>query len=240
MSAPTRPIPRAFSHIAPLEIELPVTRTALNELGIRGLQSGCGDAVRRNWLNSDYRPLHDSQDQRTAPGRVYRIDDDRFFLQHEVPKPFPIEDGSLDWCYSEHFIEHLTLADGIAWLADMRRLLRPGGFVRLSTPDLRKYIRAYLDPGDPFLAQHGTKIADSFEDTSAVERPAFMVNQTFYSWGHRWMYDPDEIRHAAVAAGFRPDSVEERGYRDSRAPEVAPLDIPSRENESFYVEIEKI
>src|SRR5215212_2601729 len=150
MTAPARPINRVFSPIVALDVELPLTRSALEEIGVRGLQSGCGDAVRRHWLNSDFRSLHDEQDQRTEPGRVYRVAEDRFFIQHEVPQPFPIEDESLSWCYSEHFIEHLTLADGIAWLADMHRLLEPGGFVRVSTPDLRKYAHSYIDPTDPF------------------------------------------------------------------------------------------
>lgn len=239
MTAPPRPINRVFSPIVALDVALPLKRKALEELGVRGLQSGCGDAVRRHWLNSDYRSLHDEQDQRTAPGHVYRVAEDRFFIQHEVPEPFPIEDESLAWCYSEHFIEHLTLADGIAWLADMYRLLEPGGFVRVSTPDLRKYAQGYVDPTDPFLREHGHHIASMVSDPSAVDRPAFMMNQTFYSWGHKWIYDLEEMRFAAVQAGFSADAVEQRAFRDSRAAEVATIDVPARADESLYVEIEK-
>jgi predicted SAM-dependent methyltransferase len=238
VTAPKRPINRPFSSIVPLDVELPLDRHTLGELGVRGLQSGCGDAVRRGWLNSDYRSLHDGADFRTAPGSIYRVAEDRFFLQHEVPDPFPIADESLDWCYAEHFIEHLTPEHGIAWLAEMRRILRPGGFVRVSTPDLRKYARGYLDPSDAFLAAHRRDLTDHF-GAANVARPAFMVNQTFYSWGHKWMYDFDELRHAAVAAGFSAEAVVERRFRDSREAEVARLDIPQRENESVYVEIEK-
>ena len=232
-------IKKPFSPLVALDVELPLTKEALDGLGVRGLQSGCGDAVRQRWLNSDNRSLHDGNDFTTAPGHVYRVGDDRYFLQHDVPEPFPIEDESLDWCYSEHFIEHLTLEDGIAWLADARRMLKPGGFVRVSTPDLRKYAAGYMDAGSAFFAEHGQKVAAILRDPSAVERPAFMVNQTFYRWGHKWMYDVEEVRYAATEAGFSPNAVEERGYRDSREPAVAALDIPSRENESFYVEIEK-
>jgi predicted SAM-dependent methyltransferase len=234
-----RPIKRPFSPIAAIDVELPLTRAALEELGVRGLQSGCGDAVRRHWLNTDNRPLHDGSDFRTERGRVYRAEEDRFFLQHDVPEPFPIADESLDWCYSEHFLEHLTLDDGIGWLAEMRRVLARGGFVRVSTPDLSKYATGYVDAGGPFFAQHGDRIAHWFPDPSAVERPAFMVNQTFFSWGHQWMYDLEELRHAAVMAGFSADAVTERRFREGREPDVAKLDLPERENESLYVEIEK-
>ena len=38
--------------------------------------------------------------------------------------------------YAEHFLEHLALDDGLAFLAECRRVLRPDGILRLSTPNL--------------------------------------------------------------------------------------------------------
>jgi predicted SAM-dependent methyltransferase len=234
-----RPVQKPFSPIAALDIELPIEPSALEEIGVRGLQSGCGDAVRRFWLNSDFRPLHDGAGTTTETGRVYRIEEDRYFIQHDVEAPFPIVDASLDWCYSEHLIEHLTEEQGIAWLADMRRMLKPGGFVRVSTPDLRKYAEGYVDPSRKFFTSHGRRVAELLGDEHAVERPAYMVNQTFFRWNHKWMYDLEELRHAAVEAGFGPDAVRRRAFRDSADPEVARMDIPAREDESLYVEIHK-
>lgn len=238
-TAPARPVKQPFSPIEALDVELPVSREALAEIGVRGLQSGCGSAVRRHWLNSDYRSLHDGQGTRTEPGRIYRIEDDRYFIQHNVTEPFPIEDESLDWCYSEHLIEHLSPELGVAWLTDMRRLLKPGGFVRVSTPDLRKYAEGYFDPAREFYAAHARRLEGLLGENAAAERRAFMVNKIFYGWGHKWIYDFDELQHAAVAAGFDPAAVRERAFRESAAPEVAPLDIPARADESVYVEIEK-
>src|SRR5262245_5671620 len=217
-TAPARPIKQPFAPLVALDIELPVSRAALAEIGVRGLQSGCGSAVRRHWLNSDYRALHDGEGKRTEPGRVYRVEEDRYFIQHHVAEPFPIQDESLDWCYSEHLIEHLPPELGIAWLADMRRLLKPGGFVRVSTPDLRKYAEGYFDPAGAFYGKHGRRLAEMSGDQEKVDRRAYMVNQTFYGWGHQWMYDFEEMRHAAVAAGFRPEGVRQRSFRDSAAP----------------------
>jgi predicted SAM-dependent methyltransferase len=222
-----------------LDIELPIEPAELADLGVRGLQSGCGDAVRRFWLNSDYRSLHDGKETRTERGHVYRIEEDRYFIQHDVEEPFPIADASLDWCYSEHLIEHLTSEQGIAWLADMRRLLKPGGFVRVSTPDLRRYAEGYVDPSGQFFTTHGRRVGELLGDKEAVARRAYMMNQTFFHWNHKWMYDFEELRHAAIEAGFRPEAVRRRAFRDSAAPDVARMDIPSREEESLYVEIHK-
>jgi hypothetical protein len=71
------------------------------------------------------------------------------------------------------------------------------------------------------------------------DRPGWMVNQVFYNWGHRWIYDVDEIRYVAAQAGFDAGAVEEAGYRSGREPELWALDPEGRDDVSLYVEIER-
>jgi hypothetical protein len=68
------------------------------------------------------------------------------------------------------------------------------------------------------------------------ERRAFMMNQIFYLYGHRWIYDLEEIRYALTEAGFAPDAVVERSYREGARPDVADLDTPFRRDETLYTE----
>jgi hypothetical protein len=63
-----------------------------------------------------------------------------------------------------------------------------------------------------------------------------MVNNIFYNWGHRWVYDFGELKHALTAAGFDPQTVVERGFAEGSVPEVAALDGEGRAHESIYVE----
>jgi predicted SAM-dependent methyltransferase len=234
---------RRFSSLQALEVDFPIGRTLIEELRIRGLQCGCGDAVRRRWLNSDFRALVDEGGSETRDGQLFRVDEDRFYLQHDALERFPLEDEVVDLCFSEHFIEHLGPAKGIAWLAEMRRVLRPGGVLRLVTPDLRKYVEGYLDPQSEFFSEHGSALANlprfKDQDSAPFERRAFMVNQIFMMWEHRWIYDLDEIRHAAVQAGFDGGAIEEVAFREGTVPNLRTLDIPWREDESIYVEIRK-
>jgi SAM-dependent methyltransferase len=249
---PAPRLPRAFSSLEVLDAEFPLTAATIAELGVRGFQCGCGDAIRRYWLNTDFIVVHDAHGNESRPGQLLRLDADRFYFQHDARDPFPVAGGSFDRCYSEHFIEHLELDQGIAWLAEIRRLLRPGGFLRLSTPDLRKYVAGYADPGGAFFAEHRPRIAPilpahrrrfpdlpELADPAGLERPCFMVNQIFKMWGHKWIYDLDELRYAAARAGFTAGDVEERSHRDGRDAEVAALDTPFRSDESVYVEISK-
>jgi predicted SAM-dependent methyltransferase len=235
-------LPLAFSPLVELDVEVPLSSALLEDLGVRGLQSGCGTSLRPGWLNSDWRSLHDGDRHagpRTIPERLYRVQRDRYFIQHAVPEPYPIESESFDWAFSEHFIEHLSAEDGIAWLAEMRRLLVAGGRVRVIAPDLRKYMFGYSDPSDPFTAEHGRALEPHFPDPAPLKRPAFIVNTIFRAWGHKWMYDFEELRHAAVAAGFAPEAVEQCAFREGRVPELAAFDLAEHSFESLYVEIEK-
>lgn len=54
------------------------------------------------------------------------------------------KDSSFDGIYSEHFIEHLTKNEGISFLKEMKRLLKPGGVLRTVWPS-RDFVNKLLD-----------------------------------------------------------------------------------------------
>jgi hypothetical protein len=64
-----------------------------------------------------------------------------------------------------------------------------------------------------------------------------MLNQIFQLWGHRWIYDFDELRTIAGAAGFASEQVTECSFRQGQVPELSALDLPLRSDESLYVEL---
>jgi hypothetical protein len=63
--------------------------------------------------------------------------------------PFP--DSSQRIVYSAHTIEHLDDAALGAFLHEVRRVLAPGGAIRLETPDAERIVSAYLDRADPLF-----------------------------------------------------------------------------------------
>lgn len=200
---------------------------------VLGLHCGSGTNLAAGWLNSDSMMLRDPAGRSTRPGEICLLGGRYLYLQHDASQPFPLPAASLAWVYSEHFIEHLPWPDGIRWLAEMRRLLRPGGSIRVSTPDLEAYVRGYLDPEQrlfhaqrDYLLAHGSK--------NVPERRSFMLNQIFFYWGHRWIYDFAELCHALGQAGFA--SARRCGFRSGGNAQVAALDQEMRRQESLYVE----
>jgi predicted SAM-dependent methyltransferase len=221
--------------IAPAAWTLPLSRAVLQDAGVPGVQFGCGGRLPKGVLNADLVGFTDIRLESTAPGRVYRVNEAPF-LHHDVTQPLPVEDGAFDWAYSEHLIEHISQAQAVAWLKDVRRVVKPGGLLRLTTPDLERYAAAYAQRDEPFFAEHSRRLRE-FGLPAMPTRRAFMLNQIFQFWGHRWIYDFDELVHVLVQAGFAADAVERRAFQESAVAEAGLLDSEVRRDETLYVDV---
>jgi predicted SAM-dependent methyltransferase len=231
-------MPRWFDSVETLPHDPPFPKELLERLGLRGIHAGTGRRLEHGWFNTDRNPIRDRGGREAEVGRLSLVDGDLYFFRHDSTEPYPVANGSFDWAYSEHFIEHLTLEEGIAWLSEIGRLLRPGGLVRVTTPDLGRYIKAYVDEADPFYEENRKVLGAlrRFQDREVPDRRGWMVNNIFYNWQHRWIYDFGELKHALVSAGFDSGSVSRRSFSHGAIQEVARLDMPGRAFETIYVE----
>ena len=55
------------------------------------------------------------------------------FIRNDLSPPLPMESASLDVIYAVSVLTHLSVAQQHAWLAELRRVLRPGGSLILTT-----------------------------------------------------------------------------------------------------------
>jgi|GEM_PF-1765280 len=116
-------------------------------------------------------------------------------LELDVTLGLPFADGAVQGIFSEHFIGHLTRPQAIAFLRECRRVLCPGGVLRVATPDLEQTVGDYQ--GDwrsrPWLAQFGYEW---------IGTRCEMLNIAFREWGHQWLYDEEELVRVAELAGL--------------------------------------
>ena len=63
-------------------------------------------------------------------------------LGHDLRYPLPYNNESFLGIFSEHTLEHLHPFEAIRLLKEIQRVLLPGGVLRLTVPDLDKYIDA--------------------------------------------------------------------------------------------------
>lgn len=106
-----------------------------------------GDALFSEWTNIYFSPLP----QPASSAAIY----------HDLASPLPFREGSFDGIYVCRVMEHLTPTRGAGLVAELFRLLKPGGVCRLSTPDLEEIAGEYLkqlrqgwdDPADGNLVR---------------------------------------------------------------------------------------
>jgi len=98
---------------------------SLDEGGVY-LNLGCGATFDPRWVNCDFAP--------SSPG-IRRFD---------ASAPLEYQTESVDVVYSSHMLEHLAPEKARSFLSECRRVLRPGGILRLAVPDLEGIARGYL------------------------------------------------------------------------------------------------
>jgi SAM-dependent methyltransferase len=142
----------------------------------------------------------------------------------------PCAAASADVVYSSHMIEHLDRGEARAFLTEVRRVLRPGGVVRVAAPDLSRLIGDYLASGD----------ADEFVAGShlGLDRPAGL--RAWVKWTvvgprhHLWMYDGESLTRLLRESGFAEAAAVPAG--STRITDPGHLDLWERASESVYVE----
>ncbi|MBV9495115.1 MAG: methyltransferase domain-containing protein [Acidobacteria bacterium] len=132
------------------------------------LHLGSGSVALPGWINIDNQPY---------PG-VDRVVD--------VTQGLPFRDAR--FIFAEHFIEHIRYEDARVLLAECRRVLRDGGVLRLSTPNLdwvwASHYRTVLTPDLEVLA-------------------CFAMNRAFRGWGHQFLWNLATLSAALHDAGFK-------------------------------------
>jgi len=110
---------------------------------------GCGSQILEGWVNVDYSlgakmakiPIFNVLNRRL---NLFSLEwDDRIFI-HDLRKPFPWKDATVDVIYSSHTLEHFTREDGLKFLQECFRVLKPNGTIRILVPDLAVTVSHYL------------------------------------------------------------------------------------------------
>ncbi len=186
--------------------------------GLRYLDLGCGPNIHPEFVNVDYQ---------WKPG----VD-----VCWDIREPLPFPHGRFQGIFSEHCLEHFPLEVGRRILGEARRVLQPGGRVRIVVPDAELYLRTYLSriegyPSPPFPYE-------SSEVGNSLWTPLWSVNRIYYQdreslFGHRCMFDFDLLEKALASVGFR--DITKCTFGQGSDPSLL-IDQESRSVESLYVE----
>lgn len=210
------------------------------------LHLGCGSCTPEGWLNIDgswnarlakYPAIRSLLGTlRIVPISLTIVPWDTGVYYHDIRRPLPFSDESVEAIYASHTLEHLYFNEAQTLLRECFRVLQPGGVLRLVVPDLRAIVEEYTG-GSPFAGEATSSPfslrADRVNDrlglrhTSAPSGVAMRIYKVITDFDvHKWMYDAESLIHYVQLAGFR--EVAQMEYHVSRISDIAALENPGR------------
>jgi predicted SAM-dependent methyltransferase len=183
--------------------DLPVLVPALKKLNI-----GCGPNPLDGWVNVDLAP-HSSD--------VARMD---------ATGQFPWPNDTFSHVFSEHMIEHVELDGARNMIRECYRVLRPGGRIRIVTPD-RDFLTALLkQPLSQLQRDYIHWSCHHFAPEETTPCAAVVVEFFPRLWGHQHIFDRGELWAEMCKSGFTEPVMCE--LRESPDPELCDLENEAR------------
>ena len=124
------------------------------------LNLGCGLAVEKSWVNIDGSLnslfsnfpnfFHSFIFNLTGARDYYSCDEyckilrDNKFIHHDLSYNIPFKNNTVDFIFPSQFVEHLFKSDAENFLKESYRILKLGGKLRISVPDLDFAVKQYL------------------------------------------------------------------------------------------------
>lgn len=164
-----------------------------NQLKIKKLHLGCGFNRLKGWLNTDLNPGKD----------IYYLD----FTQ-----VFPFSKQTFDYIYAEHTIEHVSFINAVKMLKNAYQVLKKGGKIRISTPDLEQILKLRLTNKTPTQKRYLQWMLNNFIlDKKAVLigknnltlAATIVISNYFRDWDHQVIYDEVSLKTLLESIGFK-------------------------------------
>lgn len=207
---------------------------------------GCGKTPTAGWLNFDNSPALKLS---RSPFRYWiskslgllskeQIENIEWNKKNKInfadaTSVLPFNDDTVDYIYTSHMIEHLSRSGVESFLKDTLRVLKSGGIIRISVPDLQLAINTYTISKD----------ADAFMENILVEAPPISsLKQKFRLLAvgyrhHQWMYDGNSLIKLLKKIGYKNAEVCQPGHTNMSDP--GGLNLYERSDQSVYVEATK-
>lgn len=179
------------------------------------LNLGCADSIKKGYVNADFYPSF----------KLWK----KTQLQWKLDLRYPLQcpENLFDGIFTEHTLEHLYPDEVKELLSELYRILKPNAIIRITVPDLRKYVDYYTHNLSESLTQ--TFDARFNSECHAIQT----LTQNYH---HHSLWDFEEMQSALKECGFR--DIVEMTHGNSNDPKLA-LDRHERSWETLYIEAKK-
>jgi hypothetical protein len=136
------------------------------------IHCGSGRRPRSGFLNLDKNMM--------APW-MFLSNPDEYFVFPFADWPWDLPDNCVDYIYDEDFIEHITQLMQFQFLAETLRVLKPGGWHRVNTPNLITAMKKHSDFTKGFRGVYTGEL----------------------KYGHLSIFSPASLKEVAQLVGYR-------------------------------------
>jgi predicted SAM-dependent methyltransferase len=177
------------------------------------LHLGCGGNKIENWVNADF----------FMGLKFWKNYHDRPDWMLDLRFPLNCDNNIWDGVFSEHTLEHLYPDRALNLLKELYRTMKPGAWLRITVPDLKKYINFYSrKEGDREFLQWNS----GCEAIRALSQ----------NWGHVSLWDSELLGRFLAESGFV--KIQEVSFKEG-ADRVLLQDLEARKWETLYMEAQK-
>ncbi len=149
------------------------------------------------WLNADILDLE-------AYAKAYGYN-----FQRLDARKLPFPDNSYDYIIASHFLEHLTADEGITFLQECHRVLKPEGVMRLAVPDAKLLIGKYAAGELGYFDEINP-------ECEKAETQLDKLNTLLWS-GNKAIYDENTLSLLLKKSGFNPSK---QSFNKSSRPDL--------------------
>jgi len=143
------------------------------------LHLGCGDSSFQEWINADFFAVY-------KPWKKYAHKPDWML---DLRFPLKCDDNVWDGVFTEHTLEHLLPVHASNLLKELLRTLKPSAWIRITVPDLKKYIEFYNG-------------YDAHEHFSKWQTGCEAIRSLTQEHGHLSVWDSTLLNQYLEVAGF--------------------------------------
>src|ERR1044071_5964494 len=147
-----------------------MTKNYFRTNSVRKLQLGAGANTPAGWLNTDIEPSKEE-------------------IYLDAASRYPFGDGSFQYIFAEHVIEHISWEAGVRMLQECYRVLAKGGKIRIITPDLSRFLTLLTGQIDAEARQFLTAKSHAEALPMTAVQNAYVFNREFSEYGHKFLYD---------------------------------------------------
>ncbi len=177
------------------------------------LHLGCATNKFEGWTNADfYRGL-----------RFWKKDRTKLEWRLDLRYPMNCDDDIWDGVFCEHTLEHLYPLQVLNLLKELYRSMKPKAFIRVTVPDLKKYVDYY----------NGNLPHENF---SRWETGCEAIRSVTQNWTHLSVWDSHLLGRFFKEAGFR--NVKETEHMTGSDKRLL-RDRPENKWETLYMEAQK-